>query len=33
METMTWAEPDKLGFRRVESKAIRGHPSFDVFDA
>ena len=33
METTTWAEPDKLGFWRFESKAIRGHPSFDVFDA
>ena len=33
MVTTTWAEPDKLGFRRVGSKAIRGHPSFDVFDA
>ena len=33
MEMTTRAEPDKLGCWRVKSKAIRGHPSFDVFDA
>ena len=33
IETATRTEPNKLGFRRVEPKAVRGHPGLDMFDA